>query len=195
MSEPTRPQAIQAAPPSDVLMALYTGDRDRARELAAATTLSLPELAAFGNVAAVAQHLAHHPESLHDRSPDGWTALHLAGFFGYSAVAVWLLRAGADHAAFAHNQQGNTPLHAAIAGRLEMPVVAALLAAGASATVADAQGYTPLHLSASRGDQAVTEMLIACGAVRDVHTPDGRTAADIARERGHPDLADWLQRG
>jgi uncharacterized protein len=183
-----------AGAPSDVLMALYTGDRDKARSLAASVTLTLPELAAFGDLTHVAAHVTSHPDSLHDYSPDGWTALHLAAFFGYASVVVRLLRAGASHSASSHNAQGNTALHAALAGRQEMPVITALLAAGADAAGADVQGYTPLHLAASRGDQAASELLIACGATHNARTPDGKTPADIAREKGHVDLADWLPR-
>lgn len=183
-----------AGAPSDVLMALYTGDRDKAIELAALLTLTLPELAAFGDLTHVTARVVARPQDLNDYSPDGWTALHLAAFFGYASVVVRLLRAGASHSAASRNSQGNTALHAALAGRYEMPVVTALLAAGADPAYVDAQGYTPLHLAASRGDRAASELLLACGATPDAHAPDGKTAADIARERGHIDLADWLSR-
>ncbi|MES3034410.1 MAG: ankyrin repeat domain-containing protein [Gemmatimonadota bacterium] len=185
------PQA--AAPtsnaPSHVLMALYMNDRDRAQTLADGVTLTLPELAAFGHVGRVARHVTEHPDDLQVYSPDGWTALHLAGYFGFAAVTVYLLRAGASHAARSTNAQGNTPLHAAIAGRRELPVITALLSAGSDATAVDAQGYTPLHLAASRGDVAVSELLMACGADPAVRTRDGKLAGDLAREHGHPDLA------
>ncbi len=193
---PTSPTTTPPAPtpgaPSDVLMALYLGDRDKAKALAATLTLTLPELAAFGDLPRVSAHVVQHPDDLHAYSPDGWTALHLAAYFGYASVVVRLLRAGADHAAVSHNAQGNTPLHAALAGRREMPAITALLAAGADAAGADVQGYTPLHLAASRGDHAASELLLACGATRSARTPDGKTPADIARDKDHVDLADWL---
>jgi ankyrin repeat protein len=178
--------------PSDILMALYTNDRDGADALAQQVELTLPELAAFGNVGRLTQHLVRHPESVHVASPDGWTALHLAAWFGYAAVTVRLLRSDASHAARSTNLQGNTPLHAAIAGRRELPVITALLAAGSDAGAVDAQGYTPLHLAASRGDVAVVELLMACGADPGVRTPDGRLASDLARDLDHPDLAALL---
>lgn len=178
-----------AGSPSDILMALYMNDRDRARVLADGVTLTLPELAAFGNVGHVTRHLVDHPGDLQEYSPDGWTALHLAGYFGFAAVTVRLLRSGSSHAARSINVQGNTPLHAAIAGRRELPVITALLAAGSDAGAVDAQGYTPLHLAASRGDVAVTELLMACGADAAVRTHDGKLASDLAHDHGHPDLA------
>jgi uncharacterized protein len=178
--------------PSDILMALYMNDRDRAKSLAMGATLSLAELAAFGDVGAVSTHVASHPAELHERSPDGWTALHLAAYFGYASVVVRLLRAGASHAARSHNVQGNTALHAAIAGRCEIAVVTALLAAGSDAGTIDAQGYAPLHLAADRGDLTLADLLLACGASTDVRTADGKSAADLALAKGHQDLAEWL---
>ncbi len=192
MADTTATTAPASGAPSDVLMALYMSDRDKAKSLAASVVLTLPELAAFGNVAPVSEHLASHPEHLHEYSPDGWTALHLAAYFGYASAAVCLLRAGASHAARSHNEQGNTPLHAALAGRCEMTVVTALLAAGCDADAIDSQEYRPLHLAASRGDQAAVELLIACGATRDAKTKDGKTAADLAAAQSHPDVAAWL---
>ena len=189
MAERTETAGPASGAPSDVLMALYMNDRDRAQSLAEGVTLTLPELAAFGNVGRVVRHLGDHPGDLQDYSPDGWTALHLAAYFGFAAVTVRLLRSGASHAARSINAQGNTALHAAIAGRRELAVITALLAAGSDAGALDAQGYAPLHLAASRGDVAVTELLIACGADVTVRTPDGKLASDLARDHGHEDLA------
>ena len=194
MAESTDTSTRAPGAPSDVLMALYMGDRDKARALAAGQTLTLPELAAFGDLLQVSEHVVQHPVELHDYSGDGWTALHLAGFMGYAGVVVRLLRAGADTAARSRNQQGNFALHASIAGRCEMPVIAALLATGADPAAVDAQSYAPIHLAASRGDRAVCELLLACGAVHHVVTVDGKSPGDIALERGHVDLAEWLSR-
>ena len=180
--------------PSDVLMAIYTGDRDKAVALAAGATLTLPELAALGDVGPVAARLHSAGVDVQERSPDGWTALHLAGFIGAAGAVVLLLRGGADTAARAHNAQGNTALHAAIAGRCDVAAIAALIAGGSDVTVPDAHGYTPLHLAASRGAVSVSEWLVSCGALRDAQATDGRTPASIARERGHTELADRLER-
>ena len=178
--------------PSDFLMALYMGDRERAEMLAGTSVLSLPELAAFGDLSAVSRRLALTPADVMTFSSDGWTALHLAGYFGYDAVTVVLIRAGSSLSVASRNAQGNTPLHAALAGRGSMAVLSALIAAGSDVSALDAQGVAPIHLAASRGDQAATALLMACGADKRTPMPDGKTAADFARERGHADLADWL---
>lgn len=192
MAESNEAAPPAAGAPSDVLMALYTNDRDRAKSLAIGRVLSLPELAAFGNLEPVSNHVTHHPADLAEYSPDGWTALHLASYFGYAMVVVRLLRAGASHSARARNVQGNTALHAAIAGRREMAVITALLAAGSDAGAIDAQGYAPLHLAADRGDLALSELLLACGASNEMRTTEGKLPADLATAKGHHDLAEWL---
>ena len=50
-------------------------------------------------------------------SQDGWTALHLAAFFGRQDAAAALLAKGAEARARSTNPLRNTPLHAAAAGR------------------------------------------------------------------------------
>jgi ankyrin repeat protein len=182
----------EAGEPSAILMALYRGDRDHARELAAGQRLTLPELSAFGDLSAVERRVRESPSEVQEFSPDGWSALQLASFFGYPSVVVVLLRAGADHAVRSRGAQGNTALHAAIAGRCALAAIASLLAVGADAAAVDAQGYTPLHLIATRGDLAVAELLVACGADASVLTRDGKTVIQLADERSHPDLAEWF---
>lgn len=183
-----------AGAPSDLLMAIYMGDRDKAIALARHTTPTLPELAALGAIAPLAARVATPGSDVHEYSPDGWTALHLAAFVGAHGAVTLLLRAGASTAAASRNQQGNAPLNAAIAGKGDAACVAALLAAGADVNAADVHGYTPLHLAASRGNEALCDLLVACGARRDVASADGTTPASIARDRGHPALAERLQR-
>ncbi len=53
-------------------------------------------------------------------------------------------------------------------------------------------GYTPLTLAAKQGWQEVVETLIAHGANPFLTRTDGKTAAEIAREHGHVDVAKYL---
>ncbi len=193
MSDASDSSAPHTGAPSDVLMALYTGDRDRALVLAATVALPLPELAAFGDLDAVSRHVAQRPADVTAFSNDGWTALHLAGYFGYAAVVARLIRAGANCSTRSRNAQGNTALHAALAGRGTLAVLCALIPAGSDVNAIDAQGVAPLHLAGARGDLEATELLVACGADHTVRMPDGRTAADYAAERGHEEVAAWLR--
>lgn len=123
---------------------------------------------------------------------DGWTPLHLAAFHGALADVQALLAAGASPHSRSRNAMENTPLHAALAGAQDAAVVRALLAGGASATLAVAHGVTPLHLAASRGNRALCELLLAHGADARAVMHDGKEASAIAAERGHAEVAEWL---
>lgn len=93
-------------------------------------------------------------------SYDGWTALHLAAFFGHTAAARILLEAGADVNAVSRNSLANTPLHAATAGK-HVDVAVLLLDSGASGRAVDAGGYTPLQIAVQNGLQPVVERMAA----------------------------------
>ncbi len=101
---------------------------------------------------------------LGDLSPDGWTPLHLAAFFGHRETAAMLIDRGADTAARSNNEIANTPLHAAIAGG-RAAVVELLVERGADVN-AVANGLTPLDIAAGREDQEMVTYLIAHGAER-----------------------------
>ena len=50
----------------------------------------------------------------------------------------------------------------------------------------------PLHETAANNDRAMAELLISKGALPDIKDDKGKTSADFARERGHPEMAAWL---
>ncbi len=177
---------------SPVLQGLYRGMGALARKLVSAGyQLDLVEAAALGDVAAIGRALGRG-EDIQAMSADGWTALHLAAFLGRAEAVDALLQAGARHDAVSKNSTQNHPLHAAIAGQTDMGVIASLLAAGADVSFAGAAGYTPLMLAASRGNQALCDLLIAKGALLDARSADGKSASMIARERGHEAVAQHL---
>lgn len=179
---------------SPVLQALYRGmERVPPALVSRGYDLDLIEAAAVGDAARVAAHVADGAD-LTLASPDGWTALHLAAFLGRPEATAVLLAAGADHGAISGNAMANQPLHAAIAGRSDPNVIAALIAAGADASYAAGSLWTPLHLAASRGNGALCETLVAKGADLKALSADGKTAADVAQERGHDGLAERLAR-
>lgn len=178
---------------SPVLQALYRGMGALAAQLVSSGyQLDVVEAAALGDVAAIGAALAHG-DDLAGTSADGWTALHLAAFLGRAPAVEALLQVGARHDAVSENSTKNQPLHAAIAGRTDMGVIAALLSAGADVNFGGGAGYTPLMLAASRGNLALCELLIAKGAQTDTRSTDGKSAAMIARERGHEAVAAALE--
>jgi ankyrin repeat protein len=99
-----------------------------------------------------------------ERSPDGWTPLHLAAFFGHRDTAAMLLDRGADIAARSTNELENTPLHAALAGG-RGPVAELLVERGADVNAA-AAGLRPLDIAEGREDHEMVQYLTRHGASR-----------------------------
>ena len=126
------------------------------------------------------------------RSSDGWTPLHLAGFFGRDECAAFLIDNGAPLDALSTNAIRNTPLHAALAGATNPTLVRRLIFAGADVESRGENGIQPLHLAASRGDQALCDLLIARGADPHAAMDDGTTPAKLAESRGFKELAEKL---
>jgi ankyrin repeat protein len=76
---------------SPALQALYRGEPEQARALLGPEDeLPAYEAAAFGRLERLERLIDDDPANANDRSPDGFTALHLA-IFGESAGAVRLL--------------------------------------------------------------------------------------------------------
>ncbi|MFN7135607.1 MAG: ankyrin repeat domain-containing protein, partial [Myxococcales bacterium] len=148
------PPLLSARPaeaPSPLLLALYfqqPGVRDAL--LARAPPRDVFEAAAVGALDALAGSAAG------EWSADGFTALHLACFFGQPAAVAALLEQGADLNAVARNGSQLRPLHSALAHRGDEAaerIVRALLARGASVDVAQRGGVRPVHQAAARGSR------------------------------------------
>ena len=120
--------------------------------------------AALGRTDQLKVMLDRGEAALQDLSPDGWSPLHLAAFFGHRETAAMLLDRGADMAALSRNEIANTPLHAALAGGRGS--VAELLVERGADVNAVANGMRPLDIAAGREDQEMMAYLIRHGAER-----------------------------
>jgi ankyrin repeat protein len=176
-----------------VLLAVYRRHPELAPLIARHSGTGACEAAAMGDLKALEAVLGKSRDAVHSRSGDGWTPLHLAGFFGHTKIAERLIDAGADLEAVSENATHNMPLHAAIAGSCDRPFVALLLERGADVNARGGHGITPLHLAASRGADDLVDQLIARGADPTARMDDGKLPADYAGERGFPALADSLR--
>ena len=133
------------------MAALYNGHRDLANEIADAQIAAgepldvLPPLPSGAATSWTPR--SPRPERWPAYSYDGWTALHLAAFFGQLEAAARLLEAGGRLAAVSRNPLANTPLHAAVAGG-QPDVSVFLIARGADVNATDSGRHTPLHIAA-----------------------------------------------
>src|SRR5262249_19681472 len=114
-------------------------------------------------------------------SPDGWPPRPLAAFLGHVKMAELLLTHDADVTARSRNANGNTPLHAALAGNHKF-VAGVLIGAGADVNAPDAQGWRPLHLAAANNNLDALKALIAQGADVAAANGEGKTALSLAQE-------------
>jgi ankyrin repeat protein len=179
---------------SAALFALYRRREEIARTLLGARSrpADLFEAAALGLEDRVEHLLGGEPAAgIAALASDGFTALHLAAYFGRVEVVRRLLAAGAEVEAVARNATRVRPLHSAVAGGSDA-VVEALLAAGADPEARQAGGYTPLMGAAAGGSEPLVRRLLAAGGDREAVNDNGETAADIARQRGHERIAALL---
>jgi ankyrin repeat protein len=194
------PALVEARDPQGVsalLWSVYAGQpmvRDYllAQLAARGILLDLFEAAAVGDVLRIEDILTADPGASHSFTADGWTAIHLGAAFGIPDAVDMLLQHGAQVDAISRNAQRNQPLHAAVALSRNAETVRLLLAHGADPNATQVGGFTPLFSAATANRRDLAAMLIESGA-RAHHRCDlEKTAADFARERGHTELADWL---
>ena len=180
---------------SPLMFALYNGAQEIAELLRAYRPLSLHEAVALDDTPAVARHVLDAPDAIRRHSVDGWTPLHLAAFFGQRDALLALIGLGAPIDSISENPMQNTPMHAAIAGPAGEQMAPLLIGFGADVHHVGGSGITALHLAATRGFNGLTRLLMARGVDRSLKTEDDKTAADLARERGHLDVAHLLDNG
>jgi|TARA_R110000822_G_scaffold82153_12_gene194492 ankyrin repeat protein len=180
---------------SPLMFALYNGAQEIAELLRAYRPLSLHEAVALDDTPAVARHVLDAPDAIRRHSVDGWTPLHLAAFFGQRDALLVLIGLGAPIDSISENPMQNTPMHAAIAGPAGEQMAPLLIGFGADVHHVGGSGITALHLAATRGFNGLTRLLMARGVDRSLKTEDDKTAADLARERGHLDVAHLLDNG
>jgi uncharacterized protein len=178
--EPALVAAEDAEGMTPVRHALYANQRAALDALLAVDpALDLLDLAATGQAEALRARLAAEPERADERSTDGFTALHLACFFGGAPAVAVLLEAGADPNPASDNPMRVAPLHSAAAAR-DREAVRLLLAAGADPNARQTGGYTALHAAAQHGDEEMSNDLLAHGADPTLRAEDGRDAAAMA---------------
>src|SRR4051812_30243580 len=114
-ADPTLTDARSRTGESAILTAVYHRQKEIVNLLVArGAPMTMFEACAAGEVERVERLL--DGDAVNEFSADGWTPLHLAAFFGHAKIAELLLAHRADVGARSRNPNGNTPLHAALAG-------------------------------------------------------------------------------
>lgn len=121
----------------------------------------------------------------------GQTALHRAAAAKRPDVAEALVMNGAEVDA-REVQYNSTPLHTAVAKGAE-GVVEMLLKRGADPNAMCMYGK-PLHIAAWSGHLRIVRTLVAHGANTDAPNVSGATARDLARQQGHDQIVQLLDR-
>ena len=192
-ADPTLAAARNADGVSAIMLSRYRFDRATTDALLAADPdLDVFEATALGYIDRLRERLAEDPGRATSRSPDGFTALHFAAFFGKPAAARTLIEAGADVGAYSDNELSVQPLHSAAAGR-HHEVCRLLIAAGADLNARQRHGFTPLHAAAQHGDVELVELFLSAGADATARTDPGLTPAETAEAAGHVDVGRRLR--
>lgn len=169
----------------------YSGNAEAVALIRAALPAIDPyEAIIIGETARVEAALAQDWDG-NSRSPDGFTPLALAAFFGRRDIFDLLLPRTRNVNEPATNAQQVAALHAAAAVR-SIPIVEKLLRAGADPNQPQQQGFVALHTAAMHGDAVLAGLLLLFGADPERRDAGGRSAADHAREAGHGWLAERL---
>ena len=119
---------------SDVLAAIYRGDREEAARLAGGKELDVFEAAALGRTERLEELLDADASLANAWADDGFQPLGLASFFGHVDAARLLVGRGAEVNSASRNAMKVMPLHSAAATRdadLRYAIAELLLEAGA----------------------------------------------------------------
>jgi ankyrin repeat protein len=189
---PSLKQARDASGASAILVAAYNMKPEVVNALVElGAPVDIFEASVLGKVDRIQEILAAAPARVSEHAPDGFTPVALAAFFGQLAAAKALIAAGADVNAAAKNGLKVQALHAAVAGR-NLEIVKAVLAAGADPNAQQQAGFRPIHEAGTNANRGLAELLISHGADPSLTNDEGKSAIDLARDKGHAEFADWL---
>lgn len=125
-------------------------------------------------------------------SPDGFTPLGLAAFFGHAEAVEALLAAGADANLPSRESMKMPPLGSAMAVQRN-DIARTLIEHGADVNGKATNDFTALHTAAARGNIESAKLLLDHGADINATSTDGKTPMSYAEERNHPEMVEFLK--
>lgn len=156
---------------SDVLEAIYRGDREEAERLAAGRELNVFEAAALGRTNRLRELLEEDPSLANAFGDDGFHPLGLACFFGHVDAARLLLENGADVNMLSRNEHIQTAaIHAAAAAEgkdeaTRYELVKLALDHGADPNLRQGRDeFRAIDAARQNGDRRIEELLLEHGA-------------------------------
>jgi uncharacterized protein len=192
-ADPDAAHARNQAGISALMQARYENRMEIVRVLCeAAGDLDVFEAAALGETGRLRALLAQDHELANGGSPDGFTPLHLACFFGQIEAAEILIQQEADVNAVSPTRIA--VIHSAAASR-NAALLKLILQAGANPDVRQQGGYTALHEAAMHNSVERAQALLAAGADRAIRSDKGLTAAEIAEHEGNQEVLHVLKAG
>jgi len=140
--------------------------------------------------------LLDHGAEPNTRGLDGWNPLHYATFHGYLKATRALLEHGADINVL--NNDGEIPLHLASGDGHDhlLDILQLLISYGSDVNARNKRGSTFLHYPVhQRGRGMIVDgmrLLLKHGANVDARDNEGKTPLQVALERGHHEMAEFL---
>jgi len=195
--DPGASEARDAMGVSLLMQCLYRGRQDLAELIAGKKkALDIFEAAGLGHLDWLKTCMDDLPTSggsIDSLSKDGFTALHFACFFGQAKAARMLFERGAAVDVLAANATRVMPLHSAASAR-NLEATRLLLERGAPVNARQQGGWAPIHAAAQNGDRGMVELLLGHGADPFLANDAGKTAVDVAREKGHEEIVVLLEK-
>ncbi|MES2795728.1 MAG: ankyrin repeat domain-containing protein [Bacteroidota bacterium] len=153
--------------------------------------LDIFEASSIGDLETISQLLDKNPDLLNSFSPDGFTALGLASFFGHLSLVKLLLDKGANPNIASNNQFKVAPIHSACAIS-HFDITELLIKHRADVNAKQMQGVTPLHSSAHNGQTKLSKLLIDNGADINAKMDNGQTPLFMANEKNFQETAELI---
>ena len=131
------------------------------------------------------------PALVNAYSPDGFTPLGLAAFFGHVEAVEALLAAGANVNLTSRESMKMPPLGSAMAVQRN-DIARTLIEHGANVNAKAVNDLTALHTAAARGNLEAAKLLLDHGADINASSTDGKTPLAYAEEHNHPEMVSFL---
>ena len=154
--------------------------------------LTIHEAAAANLLEQVQAMIEDQPGLLDELSDHGFTPLGIATHFGNEDIVRFLLANGADPNIQSQNGYNVYPIHTAIGSGFD-GIAKMLIEAGAEVNVLQSSRTSPLHLASQHGNIDLIILLLEHGALVEIKNDMGKTASDLAAEKGHTEIAHILK--